>query len=144
MTSVRMRSIRFSMVMIAAVLMSSCSEFLKESDPDDCGYSAYYDASAANDQNELIFSRVTAEVLGGQRNCGFSYVRTQVSQAEVDGITLPEQRRGQDYFYIAPKGFDPRRNTVRIRMGDRLYVSDPNSVKSSDRNVNIALKLVDR
>ncbi|MEO8649506.1 MAG: hypothetical protein ABI539_10100, partial [Acidobacteriota bacterium] len=113
--------------------------------PADCGYSAYYDARGNNGKIEIIFSQVTAEILGGKLNCGFGYVPTNVTRAEIDGTALPERIEADkfqrnSYHYAAPAGFDPRKSVITIFIKDKRYVSDPTFIKQTDNNVNIPLK----
>lgn len=134
-----------TLILITAtgILALSCSRSSSNADPADCGYSAYYDARGNNGKIEIVFSRVTAEITNGQRNCGFGYIKTNVTRAEIDGTALPERMEtdkfeGNTYFYAAPAGFDPRKNVITIF--NKSYVSDPSSVKQTDNHVNIPLK----
>gem|GEM_PF-6722849 len=133
-------AVTIALPLFAVIVLSSCSMMAKGSDDDDCGFSAYYVAAPDGDTVDIIFSRVMAEERNGRTNCGFGYVKTKVDQAQIDGRVLPEQKRDRDYIYTAPSGFDPRKNTILIKVGDRLYTSDLATVRQTDKNVYISLK----
>lgn len=131
------------LIIAIGILTLSCSTSFLNAGSLDCGYSAYYDARGNNGKIEFIFSRVTSEISNGKENCGFGYIKTSVTQAEIDGVALPERIEvdkfdRNTYFYAAPAGFDPRKNVITIF--NKSYVSDPSSVKQTDNNVNIPLK----
>ena len=128
------------LILVFGMLNASCSTSILNAEPADCGFSAYYDTKENNGKIEIIFSRVTAEVVGGHRNCGFGYIRSKVDRAEIDGIALPERLENDVYFYAAPNGFDPRKNTITIQTGKDRYISDLASVKEVKTSFYISLK----
>lgn len=113
----------------------------------DCGYSAFYKTKDMGDKAEFVFSQITAETVGGHRDCGFQFIRTKVDRAEIDGIELPERSEpdkyvGNYYFYAVPAGFDPRKTAIMIQKDGKRYRSDFASVKQTDFNVNVKLESV--
>jgi len=138
--------IRASLILAMAICIPnlSCATSLLNTDSfsSDCGFSAYYETKEKNGEIEIIFSRITAEILNGHQNCGFGYVKTKVDRAEIDGAVLPERVEKDVYLYAAPNGFDPRKNIITILTGNNRYVSDLTSVKQTDHTYIIFLKPV--
>ena len=108
---------------------------------EDCGYSAYYVLPRNGGEPEIRFSIVTAEVLNGQRNCRFGYVRTRVKGAKARGVEMKEIERGKDeYVYATFPDFDPGTDTVSIDVNGKAYISVTDSVKRIDDNVYFDLR----
>jgi len=133
-------------VVLGSILSISCSTWVN-SDWGDCGYSAYYKTEENGGKPEIVFSQITAETLGGHRNCGFQYIKTKVDRAEIDGIELPERAEpdkyaGNYYFYAANPGFDPRKTAITIHQNGKRYRSDLASVKQTGFNANVKLEPV--
>ena len=131
--------------MATLVLSMSCSTWVK-SDWGDCGYSAFYEVKGNGENSELVFSQVTAETVGGHRNCGFQYIRSKVDRAEIEGAALPERAETDKferntYYYAAPAGFDAGKTPITIHVGGNRYRSDLASVDRIDKNVYVKLRL---
>ena len=122
------------------VFASACSTndlpFIEE----DCGYSAYYVTPKNGEEIEIHFSRVTAEVLNGQRNCGFGYIPTRANGAKTRGVELREiAKEKETYVYVAPADFDPRKDIVSIAPGGTPYTSRPEKVRQVGENIYFQL-----
>jgi hypothetical protein len=132
--------------LLVGILATSCSTWVN-SDWGDCGYSAFYEIKSDGESPEIVISQITAETVGGHRNCGFQYIKTKVDRAEIHGTQLPEssepdQYAGNNYFDAVPEGFDPRKSAITIHMDGSKYRSDPTSVNQTDKNVNVKLEPV--
>lgn len=127
-----------SVIFLALVLMSSpaCSIFQALTE-EDCGYSASYDDDG---EIQILFSRITAEISFGKRECGFQYIRTRVENPMVGGSLLREVAHKDEYLYSVPTGIDPAKETISIQIGEKRYISDLASVKRIDKRVHIRLK----
>ncbi len=133
-------------ILVVGISSLSCSTWVN-SDWGDCGYSAFYKTEMNGSSAEVVFSEITAEGVGGHRNCGFQYIKTNVDRAEIDGKELPERvepgkHARNNYFYGLPAGFDPRKTTITIQKNGKRYRSDLASVKQTDLSVNVKLEHV--
>ncbi|MBK9156523.1 MAG: hypothetical protein IPM25_20350 [Chloracidobacterium sp.] len=137
-------SIKFFVIVAAAIMHISCSEWVN-SDWGDCGYSAYYELKNDGKRPELIFSDILDETVSGHRNCGYKFIKTRVDKPEINGTILPERVEsdayGQTtYYYEVPAGFDPKTMVITIQVSGTTYRSDLSSVKETDDRVDLRLK----
>ena len=134
-----------AIIVLAGLLSLACFDIPFMSD-EDCGYSAYYAVPKDGGGPEIKFTTVEAEVLNGERNCGFRYLPTRVGKAQLRGKEMRE-RKGEknhygsdDYFYAAPADFDPKVDIVSIEMKGQMYYSQPKAVNIVGHTVYFKLK----
>ena len=121
-------------------LGSACSNVDLPFTEKDCGYSAYYVTPKKGEEIEIHFSRITAEILNGQRNCGFGYVPMRANGATINGNQLREIAKDKgEYVYVASPDFDPKKDLVTIDPGGTRYTSDPETVEQVGQNIYFQL-----
>ena len=138
-----MKTVLFALLVLSITFCFGCS-FLPGSSTD-CGYSGYFVKPKDGGDLQLRFSRVLAETLNGQTNCGFAYVPTRVQEASMNGKQLKEIELAGERFthaYAAPPVFDPGTDffTVEIKVGNAKYKLDGSSVKRVDDTVYFTLR----
>ena len=126
--------------LILAIFISSCSYLPLQNDSTDCGFSASYGVPRQGQSAWISVSRVLAEVVNGQTNCGFGYLPTTVDMAFVDGNRLEVKSIGEDVLYVAPVGFDPATHSFSIVVDGRSYISDKSNVRREGDRYTIALR----
>ena len=126
--------------LVLAIFISSCSYLPLQADSTDCGFSASYTVPEPGKNAWILVSRVIAEVVNGQTNCGFGYAPTTVDKAFVDGKELEVKTIGEDVLYLAPVGFDPATHSFSIGVDGRSYISDKSNVRREGDRYFIALR----
>lgn len=141
---------KFRIAYLAAVLLVSmasisCSTWIN-SDWGDCGYSAFYSTVDNGGKPEIVFSEITAETVGGHRNCGFKYIKTWVDRAEIDGTVLPDRAEADKmgtntYYYGVPAGIDQENAVITIQKDGKKYRSvHPSLKKETSPNVHVKME----
>jgi hypothetical protein len=123
-----------------AIFISSCSYLPLQAGSKDCGFSASYTVPEPGKSAWISISRVLAEVVNGQTNCGFAYLPTAVDKALVDGKELEVKTIGEDVLYVAPVGFDPATHSFSIDVDGHGYIADPNNVRREGDRYVIGLR----
>ena len=126
--------------LVLAILISSCSYLPRQADSTDCGFSASYTIPEPGKSAWISISRVIAEMVNGQTNCGFGYAPTTVDKAFVDGKVLEVKTIGEDVLYVAPVGFDPATHPLSVEVDGRSYVADQNNVRHDGKHYVIGLR----
>jgi hypothetical protein len=130
----------FSVFSLAVVLFTSCSYLPLQSGSKDCGFTASFTLPKQGEGPLILFSRVLAEELNGQTNCGFASVPTKVDKASVDGKELRVVTIGEDVVYAAPAGFDPTTQAISIEADGRSYFTNQNEVRRDGNRYLIGLR----
>ncbi len=126
--------------LLLSLFITSCSNLRLQPDSKDCGFSASYRSPKPGDGAWISISRVLAEVVNGQTNCGFGYVPTRVDKAFVDGKELEVKTIGEDVLYVAPVGFEPTTHSFSIDIDGSRYITDQNSIRREGDRYILALR----
>ena len=126
--------------LLLSIFISSCSNLPLRGDSKDCGFSASYRSPKPGDSAWISISRVLAEVVDGQTNCGFGYAPARVDKAFVDGTELEVKTIGEDVLYVAPAGFDPATHSFSIVVDGHNYVADQGNLRHEGDRYTIALR----
>ena len=126
--------------LLLAIFITSCYNLPLRTDSNECGFSAHYSTPKPGDSAWILISRVRAEVVNGQTNCGSPYMPTPVDKAFVDGKELEVKTIGEDVLYVAPVGFDPETHSFSIDVDGHSYISDKSSVRREGARYTIALR----
>ena len=126
--------------LLLSLFITSCSNLPLQTDSKDCGFSASYRVPKPGDSAWISISRVLAEVVDGETNCGFGYQPITVDKALVEGKELEVKTIGEDVLYVAPVGFDPASHSFSIDVDGHSYISDKGNVRREGDRYRIALR----